>query len=153
HRNSRFHAQSLGDMRALMASNSLGVRRVQEIVARFGVDVIADALRQLLDKTRSRVREKLAETFPYGTHRFTDAIDTDGHGHGPFRMRFSLTREKAGSGDRFIFDATESDDQAYGPVNFLMNRGVPGMSLGLYYLGGDPSQVCNAGGPQALDEV
>lgn len=153
HRNSRFPTQSLGDMRALMASNSLGVRRVQEIVARFGADVVADALRQLLDKTRSRVREKLAETFPYGTFRFTDAIDSDGHGHGPFHMRFSLTREKGAEGDRFIFDATESDDQAYGPVNFLMNRGVPGMSLGLYYLGGDPSQVCNAGGPQALDEV
>ena len=34
-----------------------------------------------------------------------------------------------------------------------MNPGVPGMALGLYYLGGDPGQVCNAGGPQALDEV
>jgi N-methylhydantoinase B len=34
-----------------------------------------------------------------------------------------------------------------------MNKGVPGMALGLFYLGGDPSQVCNAGGPNALDEV
>ena len=34
-----------------------------------------------------------------------------------------------------------------------MNPGVPGMALGLYYLGGDPGQVCNAGGPLALDEV
>jgi N-methylhydantoinase B len=34
-----------------------------------------------------------------------------------------------------------------------MNPGVPGMALGLYYLGGDPRQVCNAGGPLALDEV
>ena len=34
-----------------------------------------------------------------------------------------------------------------------MNPGVPGMALGLFYLGGDPRQVCNAGGPQALDEV
>ena len=34
-----------------------------------------------------------------------------------------------------------------------MNPGVPGMALGLYYLGGDPAMVCNAGGPQALDEV
>jgi N-methylhydantoinase B len=34
-----------------------------------------------------------------------------------------------------------------------MNPGVPGMALGLYFLGGDPAQVCNAGGPQALDEI
>ncbi len=69
-------------------------------------------------------------------------------------MRFALTREKtAEGGDRYIFDATETDDQAYGPVNFIMNPGVPGMALGLYYLGGDPANVCNAGGPKALDEV
>jgi N-methylhydantoinase B len=153
HRNSRFPAQSLGDMRALMASNALGVRRVQEIVARFGADMVADALRQLLARTRALVRARLAETFAYGTHRFTDAIDSDGHGQGPFKIRFALTREKAEDGDRFILDATETDDQSLGPVNFLMNPGVPGMALGLYYLGGDPSQVCNAGGPQALDEV
>jgi N-methylhydantoinase B len=153
HRNSRFPEQSLGDMRALMAANALGVRRVGELVARFGADVVADALRQLLDRTRALVREKLAETFDYGTHSFTDAIDSDGHGHGPFKIRFALTREKAGASDRFIFDATGTDDQAPGPVNFLMNPGVPGMALGLYYLGGDPGQVCNAGGPQALDEV
>jgi N-methylhydantoinase B len=153
HRNSRFPEQSLGDMRALMASVELGVRRVTEILERFGADVVTDALAQLLSRTRRLVRSRLTETFPYGTHRFTDAIDSDGHGNGPFKIRFALTRERTEGEDRFIFDATETDDQAPGPVNFLMNPGVPGMALGLYYLGGDTSQVCNAGGPQALDEV
>ncbi len=154
HRNSRFPDQSEGDMRALMASVELGAKRVGEILDRFGADVVADAFAQLLARTRRLVRSRLAETFDYGTHRFTDAIDADGHGNGPFKMRFALTREKAADGDdRFIFDATESDDQAPGPVNYLMNRGVPGMALGLFYLGGDPAQVCNAGGPNAIDEV
>jgi len=154
HRNSRFPDQSRGDLRALVGSVELGVRRIGEIVARFGADVIDDALAQLLERTRRLVRSKLAETFPYGTHSFTDAIDGDGHGSGPVKIRFSLTREKAADGeDRFILDATATDDQTVGPVNFLMNPGVPGMALGLYYLGGDPGQVCNAGGPQALDEV
>ncbi|MFI5016105.1 MAG: hydantoinase B/oxoprolinase family protein [Hyphomicrobiales bacterium] len=160
HRNSRYPDQSRGDMRALMASVELGVKRVEEILARFGADVVEDALAQLLARTRRIVRERLAATFPYGTHRFTDAIDSDGHGNGPFRIRLALTRERgqggqAGQGgeDRFIFDASETDDQSPGPVNFLMNPGVPGMALGLYYLGGDAGQVCNAGGPLALDEV
>jgi N-methylhydantoinase B len=154
HRNSRYPDQSIGDMRALMASVDLGVRRVGEILDRFGPDVMADALAQLLRRTRKLVRDKLAETFDYGTHSFTDAIDTDGHGNGPFHMRFSLTRAKGADGaDHFTFDARDSDDQAPGPINYLMNKGVPGMALGLFYLGGDPSQVCNAGGPNALDEV
>lgn len=154
HRNSRFPEQSNGDMRALMASVELGVKRVGEILDRFGADVVSDAFAQLLERTRRLVRHRLAETFDYGTHAFTDAIDGDGHGNGPFKIRFSLTREKGGDGeDRFLFDASQSDDQAPGPVNYIMNRGVPGMALGLYYLGGDPSQVCNAGGPNALDDV
>ena len=154
HRNSRYPAQSEGDMSALMASVNLGVTRVAEIVARHGADTVEDALSQLLERTRQLVRRRLAETFDYGTYRFADTIDSDGHGNGPFALRFASTREKGPDGqDRFIFDATESDDQATGPVNLIMNRGVPGMALGLYYLGGDPGQVCNAGGPLSIDEV
>jgi len=133
-----------------MGSVELGVKRMQEIAARFGTDTLADALAQLLARTEALVRRRLRETFPVGTHRFTDAIDTDGHGSGKLSIRFALTRTPD---DRFIFDATETDDQSPGPVNFLMNRDVPGMALGLYFLGGDPTQVCNAGGPRALDEV
>ncbi|MGL4240475.1 MAG: hydantoinase B/oxoprolinase family protein, partial [Beijerinckiaceae bacterium] len=153
-RNSRYPAQSEGDMKALMASVDLGVRRLNESLERFGYETFQSALAELLARTTALVREKLAETFPYGTHRFTDAIDSDGHGNGPFRIRFALTREKGENGvDRYVFDASDTDDQAYGPVNFIMNPGVPGMALGLYYLGGNPANVCNAGGPKALDEV
>ncbi|MEM7521400.1 MAG: hydantoinase B/oxoprolinase family protein [Pseudomonadota bacterium] len=154
HRNSRYPAQSEGDMSALMASVRLGVQRMVEVSDRFGASVLEDALAQLLARTRTLVRRKLAETFDYGTHSFTDTIDSDGHGNGPFHLRFAIIREKGPDGaDRFIFDATETDDQAPGPVNLLMNRSIPGMALGLFYLGGEPGQVCNAGGPLALDEV
>jgi N-methylhydantoinase B len=152
-RNSRFPEQNMGDMRALMASTSLGVKRIEEIVARFGNDVVADALGQLVDRTRKLVRTRLAETFDYGTHKFTDAIDSDGHGNGPYHLRLAMTREKTRDGDKFIFDATATDDQSPGPVNLLLNPDVPGTALSMFYLGGDPAQVCNAGGPQAIDEV
>jgi N-methylhydantoinase B len=150
HRNSRYPEQSRGDTRALMASVELGARRVRELLGRFGPDVMADAFGQLFARTRELVRARLRETFPVGTYRFSDAIDSDGHGNGPLHIRLALTRT---SDDRFVFDATETDDQAPGPVNFLMNPDVPGMALGLFFLGGDPAQVCNAGGPRALDEV
>ena len=150
HRNSRYPDQSRGDTSALMASVGLGVRRTEEIAARFGAETLADALRQLLARTEATVRRRLRETFPVGTHRFTDRIDSDGHGNGPFRLTFAMTRTPD---DRFILDTSETDDQATGPVNFLMNPDVPGTALGLFFLGADPAQVCNAGGPAALDEV
>ena len=62
HRNSRFPEQSNGDMRALMASVDLGVKRMGEIVDRFGADVVEDAFAQLLERTRRLVRDRLADT-------------------------------------------------------------------------------------------
>ena len=150
YRNSRYPETCRGDTRALMASVDLGVRRMREMIERFSPDVLEDALRQLLSRTETLVRRKLKETFPVGTHRFTDAIDSDGHGTGPLHIRFALTRT---ADDRFIFDASETDDQAPGPVNYLMNKDVPGTAFALYFLGGDASQVCNAGGARAFDEV
>ncbi len=150
YRNSRQPEACRGDTAALMASVALGVRRMTEVADRFGAGRLQDALAQLLARTEALVRRRLRETFPVGTHRFTDSIDGDGHGSGPLHIRFALTRT---ADDRFIFDASETDDQAPGPVNFLMNPDVPGMALGLYFLGGDPAEVCNAGGPRALDEV
>jgi N-methylhydantoinase B len=150
HRNSRYPEQNRGDTSALMAAVDLGVQRIAEIIARFGPEIVADAFARLFTRTRDLVRRKLRETFAVGTHRFSDAIDSDGHGNGPFHIRLALTRT---ADDRFILDASETDDQAPGPVNFLMNPDVPGMALGLFFLGGEPGQVCNAGGPRALDEV
>ena len=150
YRNSRYPETCRGDTRALMGSVDLGVRRMQEITQRFGAAVLADALHQLLARTETLVRQRLRETFPVGTHHFTDAIDSDGHGTGPLHIRFALTRTPD---DRFILDASATDDQAPGPVNYLMNPDMPGTALALAFLGGDPSQVCNAGGARALDEV
>jgi N-methylhydantoinase B len=150
YRNSRYPATCRGDTRALMASVDLGVRRMAEIAERFSADVLDDALAQLLARTETLVRQKLRDTFPVGTHSFTDAIDSDGHGTGPIHIRFALTRTPD---DRFIFDASATDDQVRGPVNYLMNRDVPGTAFALYFLGGDPAQVCNAGGARAFDEI
>jgi N-methylhydantoinase B/oxoprolinase/acetone carboxylase alpha subunit len=73
HRNSRYPAQSLGDMQALMASVDLGVRRVGEILARFGRATVEEVLERLLERTRRLVRRRLAETFPVGTYRDSEA--------------------------------------------------------------------------------
>ena len=154
-RNSRFPEQNVGDMRALMASAALGVRRIEEIAARFGTDVLADGLRQLRG-AHPRPRAQPSSRRPSTTAPTASPTPSirDGHGNGPFHIRLALTRERGPDGeDRFIFDATETDDQSPGPVNLLLNPDVPGTALSMFYLGGDPAQVCNAGGPQALDEV
>ena len=80
--------QNVGDMRALMASAALGVKRIEEI---------AGALRHrrrwpMACASSWRARATwCAPSSPRPSttarHRFTDAIDPDGHGNGPFHLR------------------------------------------------------------------
>src|SRR5207245_5946415 len=50
---------------------------------------------------------------PRGTYRFEDALDDDGLGHGPLRIRAAVTL----GGRRVRIDFTGSSPQAAGPVN------------------------------------
>ena len=155
HRNSRFPDQSRGDMRALMASVEVGVKRVEEIVARFGADVVEDALRQLLartrrDRARAPRRDVCARRALASPTRSIPTATATGRSASGSRSpaRPGRTAPTVSSSTR-----PRPTTRRSGRSNFLMNPGVPGMALGLFYLGGDPRQVCNAGGPQALDEV
>src|SRR4029450_10665815 len=56
YRNSRYPEQNLGDMQALMASTKLGVRRIEEIVARVGAELVPHAPRQRRERKRHPAR-------------------------------------------------------------------------------------------------
>ncbi len=149
YRNSRFPEMCKGDTRACFAAGRLGVRRITELAERFGADVVTDAFRQLSERSERAVRECLRKTFPPGKYHFTDAIDQDGHGNGPFRLSVEMTADDNG----FVLDLTDSDDQAPGPVNYLVNPAVPRAMIATYMLGGDPTLLLNAGAGRAIDDV
>ncbi|HZR98833.1 MAG TPA: hydantoinase B/oxoprolinase family protein, partial [Chloroflexota bacterium] len=148
-RNSRFPDILRGDIRAMTAAARLGDRRLAEMAARFGPAVLQDAFDDLLDQTEQTVRRMLLDSVPEGKYSFGDAVDSDGLTDTPYWVRMTLTRE----GDRFTLDATASDDQAQGPINFLMHESVPALMLALQYMAADPSLVLNAGAARILDDV
>jgi N-methylhydantoinase B len=149
-RNSRFPTMVQGDMRALMAATRLGERRIGELATRFGADRLCAAFDELVSRTRKAVRARLRATVPQGEVRFADALDTDGHGSGPIWLRYRLTTDENGS---FVLDATASDDQAKGPVNFIMSPTNPGMLVGTYLIADAPEVSLNAGAEDLFDEV
>jgi len=149
YRNSRFPRMVQGDTRASIAAVRLGERRLGELFQRFGIDVVEDAFRQLLARTEAVARQKLRELFPSGTHRFTEPVDSDGHGNGPFHIRFAMTAENG----RLTLDASDSDDQSPGPINFLMPGAVPRAVFGMYTLVNEPGAMLNAGVERAIDQV
>ena len=147
-RNSRFPEMVKGDTRASIAAIRLGERRLVELFERFGRAKVADAFAALLDETERELRAKLRALLPLGEHRFTDRVDSDGHGTGPIRLRYRLNVTP----ERITLDTSESDDQVQGPVNFLMSPPVPAMVFGSYLLG-EGSSLLNAGVERVIDEV
>ncbi|MFL5147723.1 MAG: hydantoinase B/oxoprolinase family protein [Microvirga sp.] len=147
-RNSRFPEMVRGDTRASIAAIRLGERRLVELFERFGRAKVADTFAALLDETERELRAKLRALLPLGEHRFTDRVDSDGHGTGPIRLRYRLDV----TAERITLDTSESDDQVKGPVNFLMSPPVPAMVFGSYLLG-EGSSLLNAGVERVIDEV
>ena len=67
-----------GDLRAQVAANNTGVRRIQALVERHGRETIVRTMDELLDYTERRARAELA-ALPHGVYEATGFIDTDGY--------------------------------------------------------------------------
>jgi len=148
-RNSRFPEAVGGDMRALMAAVRLGEKRMQDLLARFGADMIEATFETLIEQVRRVVRERFHAIVPDGTYTFTDTVDTDGHGSGPIRLRWKLEVAP----ERVVLDATASDDQVRGAINYLMSITEPAMTFGSFLLGDSREYTLNAGAEALFDEV
>jgi len=148
-KNTRFPDMVRGDIRALVAAVRLAEKRLIEIAERFGGPALTSAFGQLIDQTGNAVRKRLAKIFPHGTYRFADTIDDDGYGLGPFTIRLDMTVDK----DGLTIDTRASDDQARGPVNFLMRDTVLKLMFGVYAIVDEPSLLLNHGAINAVHEV
>lgn len=148
--NSRYPDMVRGDLRALVAAVRLGARRIEELFGRYGAEVAKDCLALSEQQTEAVVRQRIAELFPPGRYSFNDPVDTDGHGNGPFNVRFDLD---VGENGVMELDASRSSDQAPGPINFLMSPSVPKMVLGLFAARNDPTLLINQGLIDTIEAV
>jgi N-methylhydantoinase B len=148
-RNSRFPLQTRGDTRALTAAVRLGERRLLELFERFGRAVVLQAFERLNEQTAEAVKSRMRSLFPAGTHRFSDVIESDGQGNGPFTIRLTMDVTP----ERIHFDAGGTDDQAPGPINWLMNHAVPRMIYGLYFSAEERALMLNEGTMATIDNV
>jgi N-methylhydantoinase B len=148
-RNSRFPDILRGDIRAVLAGCRLGERRVQELFLRFGAETVAETWALFERQGRETIQKTLRARLPDGHWESEDAVDGDGMTGRPFHVRMSLTKR----GDHIRIDTRASDDQAKGPINFIMHESVPKLILGIYLLSGHPTQLLNHGAQEAVDEV
>ncbi|BCQ44580.1 hypothetical protein ERHA55_21070 [Erwinia rhapontici] len=110
--NVRAPDQNWGDFNAQIASVNIGERKVQEIIARFGIDDFLTGIEGILDYAEQQARG-IISTIPDGDYFYADYADEDGEGGYPCRIAVTL-RVK---GDSLVLDYTGSDPQLMSSLN------------------------------------
>jgi N-methylhydantoinase B len=111
--NMRVPEERIGDFEAGITACRTAERRIRELVARYGIDALLAAVRQNLDRSERRMRERIAE-IPDGVYRYEDYLETFEAGRlEPLRLPLELTV----SGDRIRADFTGAAPQVPVPVN------------------------------------
>ena len=140
--NSRTPDMNRSDLSALVAGCRAAATRVQELCGRFGRETYEAACSALLDRTRDAMQELIYKYIPEEPVTFTDYVDDDGRGNGPFKMTLSIYRR----GNVAVFDWTGTDEQAEGPINFLIHEGLCKLFFGVYMIMAfDPEILFNEG--------
>jgi N-methylhydantoinase B len=110
--NMRVPDERLGDFHAGLSACKTAERRIREIVARYGLDVLQECIRLNLDRSEARMREKLSR-LPDGEWYYEDYLETFPDGFEPLLLPLRLTIR----GDRLLADFTGASRQVSTPVN------------------------------------
>lgn len=101
-----------GDLDAQLAANRAGAAAIQRIIGRRGVVHLRHYGEQLIEYSRAFMRRAIA-AIPDGSYSFEDAMDDDGAGSGPVKIRAHVTI----AGESAVVDLRDTDDQTPGCVN------------------------------------
>src|SRR5262249_39099253 len=128
--NTRTPDMNRADLMALIAGSRTAATRVRELCDRFGRETYMAACDMLLDRTREAMRVVIRKYIPEEPVSFTDYVDDDGLGNGPFKMTLTISRR----GDIAVFDWTGTDQQAEGPINFHIHEALFTLVSGDYMI-------------------
>lgn len=113
-----------GDARAQVAACNIAEERIDELIARFGVDTLKEAIEKILDNTEQRTRARIEE-IPDGVYEYEDYVDSTGLTEEPLRIYVKVTVQ----GSEIEFDFTGTSEQSAGSTNSPW-----GSSLGAVYV-------------------
>jgi N-methylhydantoinase B len=113
-RNIRTPEVAYGDLMAQIGAVRLGSRRLQELIDRYGLDLIEREMEALIVYSEALLREEFRK-LPDATEGFTAWIDRDpgADSDDPIPVRMTLTIE----GDRAVYDFSGSAPETKGAIN------------------------------------
>jgi N-methylhydantoinase B len=96
----------IGDLRAQIGAAQLGVRRLHELLDRFGRETVEAAVDYFIASTARRFREEVAR-WPDGVYEADAFVDHDPWGNRDIRIHVKVTVD----GERLVVDFTGTDDR------------------------------------------
>ncbi len=149
-RNSRFPDMMEGDTRAMMAATRIGQQRLAELYERYGEELTEASFEELLARSEAVVRRNIATYSKSGRYRFADYVDDDCVTETPYRIELAVDIR----GDEVtLVDGSGSDDQARGPINYLLHPDICRMMFSRFLLRDDRSVAQNQGAYRTIKEV
>src|SRR5216683_3166960 len=115
--NMRFAEDRPADLRAQVATNQVGIRRIQELSAKYGIARFRELINGVIDYNERWIRSRIKE-LPEGSWSFEDQLDDDAHVAGPVPLKVKLIIAHRPE-PRMIFDFTGSSAQRTGGVNVV----------------------------------
>jgi N-methylhydantoinase B len=100
------------DIRAFIATINVARDRVAALVARYGAEVVSQAMQRMIASSEAHARARLAE-LPDGEFHAADFLEHDGHTNALYKVDVKLVKR----GDRLTLDYSGSSKQAPGFVN------------------------------------
>jgi N-methylhydantoinase A/oxoprolinase/acetone carboxylase beta subunit/N-methylhydantoinase B/oxoprolinase/acetone carboxylase alpha subunit len=145
--NHRTPRHTWGDLHAMIGALRVAEERLADLFTKYGVDFVLEVSDALIDYSERLARAALT-AIPAGEYRFEDAMEDDGLGGGPHRIRVRVVLDAG----RLLVDYTGSDPQARGPVNATYGVATSATYNALFQLCG-PGIPRNAGAHRATKTV
>ena len=141
-RNSRLPDWFSSDLSALVAACRTAAARIQELCDRYGVEVYHAACNDLLERNKKAIARLIDTKVGEGKSTFTDFVDDDGHGVGPWAVKCTMQKQ----GGKLIFDWDGTSPQSANSINYYLSETMFKMFAGYYLLAVyDPYCVVNDG--------
>ena len=138
--NMRVPDEREGDFHAGLAACKTAERRIREAIARYGLDLLLAAIRQNLDRSESRMRERIA-SLPDGEYYYEDYLETfPGGRFEPLLLPLRLTVR----GSELVADFTGASPQVPVPVNSTLAVSAASVFIALKSIL-DPAAPLNQG--------
>jgi len=129
----------MGDLRAQIAANNIGARRMLDLVKHYGVEVVHEAMEAIMDYSERRMRDEI-KRMPDGVYTAVDYMENILPGGGDAEIRVKVTKK----GSTLLLDYEGTSHQVDCPVNAPLGVTIAGVYYTLISIT-DPSIPVNDG--------